>query len=109
MSGKVVDITDADFEQQVIKSDKAVLVDFWAPWCGPCRMVGPVVEDLADSMEGTVKVCKVNVDDNQAVARTYEIRSIPTLIIFKDGKVAARMVGVKPRAEIEKEIEAALK
>jgi thioredoxin 1 len=109
MSTKPVEVTDADFEAQVIKSDKAVLVDFWAPWCAPCRMVGPIVEELAEDMQDTIKVCKVNVDNNPIVAQTYEVRAIPTLILYVGGKPAARLVGVRPRADIEKEIQAALK
>jgi len=109
MSSKMLDVTDADFEAQVVKSDTPVLVDFWAPWCAPCRMVSPVVEELAEDMKDAIKVCKVNVDENQVVAQTYDVRAIPTLILFVGGKVAARMVGVRPRADIEKEIQAALK
>jgi thioredoxin 1 len=108
MSGKPLDVTDTDFEAQVIKSDKPVLVDFWAPWCAPCRMVSPVVEELAEDMKDTIKVCKVNIDENQAVARTYDVRAIPTLILFVGGSAAARIVGVRPRADIQKEIQTAL-
>jgi len=108
MSSKMLDVTDADFEVHVVKSDTPVLVDFWAPWCAPCRMVGPVVEELAEDMKNAIKACKVNVDENQAVAQTYDVRAIPTLMLFVGGKVAARMVGVRPRADIEKEIQAAL-
>ena len=109
MSTKPMDVTDADFEAQVVKSDKPVLVDFWAPWCAPCRMVGPIVEEMAEDMKDTIKVCKVNIDENQVVAQTYDVRAIPTLIFFVGGRVAARIVGVRPRADIEKEIQAALK
>lgn len=109
MSSKPVEVTDADFEAQVIKSEKPVLVDFWAPWCAPCRMVGPVVEELAEDMKETIKVCKVNIDNNPAVAQTYDVRAIPTLILYVGGKAAARLVGVRPRADIEREIQAALK
>jgi thioredoxin 1 len=109
MSTKPMDVTDADFEAQVVKSDKPVLVDFWAPWCAPCRMVGPIVEEMAEDMKDNIKVCKVNIDENQVVAQTYDVRAIPTLIFFVGGKAAARIVGVRPRAEIEKEIQAALK
>ena len=109
MSSKPVEITDSDFDEQVVKSELPVLVDFWAPWCAPCRMVAPVLEDIADKKKGTIKICKVNVDENPGVAQTYGIRSIPTLILFKQGQVACRMVGVSPQAEIEKEIEAAIK
>ena len=81
----------------------------WAPWCAPCRIVGPVVEEVAESMAGSLKVCKVNVDENPVSAQTYEIRSIPTLIVFSGGNEASRMVGVRPKDEIEKEIKAAIK
>jgi len=109
MSAKPLEVTDADFEAVVVKSDMPVLVDFWAPWCAPCRMVGPIVEEMAEDMKDTIKVCKVNIDENQAVAQTYDVRAIPTLILFVGGKAAARIVGVRPRADIEKEIQAALK
>jgi thioredoxin 1 len=108
MSPKLVEISDADFDEHVVKADQPVLVDFWAPWCAPCRMVAPIVEELAESMKDTIKVCKVNVDDNQVTAQTYGIKAIPTLILFKSGQAAARMVGVRPKEEIKKEIEAAI-
>jgi thioredoxin 1 len=109
MSGKPTDVTDSNFDELVVKSDQPVLVDFWAPWCAPCRMVAPALEDIAEKMKGTVSVCKVNVDESPGVAQTYGIRSIPTLMLFKKGQVAFRIVGVRPQAEIEKEIEAAIK
>ena len=109
MSGKPTQVTDADFDEQVVKSDKPVLVDFWAPWCAPCRMVAPALEAIADQMKDVLRVCKVNVDESPGVAQTYGIRSIPTLMLFKQGQVACRMVGVRPLAEIEREIEAAIK
>jgi thioredoxin 1 len=109
MSDKPVEVTDAVFDDQVIKSDQPVLVDFWAPWCAPCRMVSPIVEEIAGSMKGTIRVCKMNVDENPATAQSYEIRAIPTLMLFKTGHVAARIVGVRPKEEIKKEIEAAIK
>ena len=90
-----VTLTDANFEQEVIKSDKAVLVDFWAPWCGPCQMMGPIIEELAKAMEGKAKVGKLNVDENSATAQQYGIMSIPALKIFKDGKVVKEFVGVQ--------------
>ena len=83
----VVTVTKANFEEEVLKSDKPVLVDFWAPWCGPCRMVHPVLEEIANEEEG-IKVCKVNVDEEQALAVEYNIMSIPTIMVFKDGKLA---------------------
>jgi thioredoxin 1 len=109
MSDKPVEMTDAKFEEEVIKSETPVLVDFWAPWCAPCRMVAPVLEELADAHKGKVKICKLNVDENPVTAQNFEIRAIPTLLLFKGGRPAARMVGVRPKEEIEKEIEAAIK
>jgi thioredoxin 1 len=108
MGNKPVEISDTKFEEEVIKSDTPVLVDFWAPWCAPCRMVAPVLEELADTHEGKIKICKLNVDENPVTAQSFEIRAIPTLLLFKDGRPAARMVGVRPKEEIEKEIEAAI-
>jgi thioredoxin 1 len=108
MGVKPMQVSDSDFESEVVKSEQPVLVDFWAPWCPPCRIVAPVVEELGERMEGRLKVCKVNVDDNPAVTQTYNIRSIPTLILFKDGQAVRRVVGALPREEIEKEIEAGI-
>ena len=87
-------ITDASFDEVVLKSDKPVLVDFWATWCGPCRMLGPVVEELATEYEGRVVVGKVDVDNNQEFAAKYGVRNIPTVLVFKDGEVVGRQVGV---------------
>ena len=87
-------ITDASFEEVVLKSDKPVLVDFWATWCGPCRMLGPVIEELATEYEGRVVVGKVDVDNNQEFAAKYGVRNIPTVLVFKDGEVVGRQVGV---------------
>jgi thioredoxin 1 len=89
--------TDANFDQEVLKSDLPVLVDFWAPWCGPCRMVGPLVEELADELTGKLKVVKVNTDENQEIAVKYGIRSIPAIGIFKDGKIVDGVVGAVPK------------
>ena len=90
-------VTDASFDEVVLKSDKPVLVDFWATWCGPCRMLGPVIEELATEYEGRVVVGKVDVDNNQEFAAKYGVRNIPTVLVFKDGEVVGRQVGVAPK------------
>ena len=105
MSDKVVTVSDAEFEQKVLKSDKPVMLDFWAEWCQPCKMLTPTVEELAGDFEGQILVGKLNVDDNPNTATTYGIRGIPTLLFLKDGKVVQQIVGVKSKAEIKKIIE----
>ena len=90
-------ITDASFEEVVLKSDKPVLVDFWASWCGPCRMLGPVIEEIATEYEGRVVVGKVDVDSNQDYAAKYGVRNIPTVLVFQNGEVVGRQVGVAPK------------
>ena len=105
--GKVAEFTDNDFEQEVLQSSVPVLVDFWAPWCGPCRMIAPVVEALASENSGSVKVCKVNVDDSPMVAQQFGVSSIPTLIVFKDGEVVERLVGVQPKGRLQEALNAA--
>jgi thioredoxin 1 len=97
---KVLQFTDDNFEAEVLKSNTPVLVDFWAEWCGPCHMIAPTVKELAAEFDGKVKVGKLNVDDNQNVAMQFGIRSIPTLLIFKDGQEAARLIGVRPKHEL---------
>lgn len=95
-----IEITDANFEQEVLKSELPVLIDFWAVWCGPCKMIAPIVAELATEYEGRLKVGKLDVDNNQEVSVKYGIRSIPTLLIFKDGKIIDQIVGAVPKASI---------
>lgn len=104
-----VEFTDANFEQEVLKSDIPVLVDFWAVWCGPCKMIAPIVGELANDFEGKVKVGKIDVDNNQQVSIKYGIRSIPTLLIFKDGKIVDQIVGAVPKASITEKLNAQIK
>ena len=101
MAGNVMEITDQSFEQEVLKSDKPVLVDFWAVWCGPCRMIAPTVESLANDYLGKAKVGKVNVDENSTTPAKYNIRGIPTLLLFKNGEVQEQIVGAASRESIE--------
>ena len=98
-------VTDASFQGEVLESDVPVLVDFWAPWCGPCRMVAPVVEEIAEQYEGQVKVVKLNTDENPQVASNYGIRSIPTLMIFKDGQRVDMVVGAVPKTTLANTLE----
>ena len=97
---KPVEVTDATFEQEVLKSDTPVLVDFWATWCGPCKMIAPIVEELANEFAGKVKFGKVDVDSNQQIAMQFGIRSIPTLLIFKGGRVVDQLVGAVPKNKL---------
>jgi thioredoxin 1 len=93
-------VTNLNFSDEVMKSDKPVLLDFWAPWCGPCRMLGPIVEEVAAESAGKAKVCKVNVDEEPELAEAFGVASIPTLVVMKGGKVASTMVGLRPKAAI---------
>lgn len=108
MAGKLVTVTDDTFDREVLHSNVPVLVDFWAAWCGPCRMVAPVVEAIAGEYDGRLKVAKLNVDENPRTAAEYGIMSIPTLALFSNGEVAKRLVGYMPKEELKRNIDAAL-
>jgi thioredoxin 1 len=103
-----LELTDASFDKEVLQSAQPVLVDLWAPWCGPCRMLTPVIEELAKEYAGKVKVAKLNTDDNTQTAMKYKISAIPTLLFAKGGKIVDQMVGVYPKAEIKKKIDSLL-
>ena len=105
---KPITFTDESFETEVLQSDKPVLVDFWAVWCGPCKMIAPSVEELAVEFEGKAKVGKLDVDNNQESAIKYGVRSIPTVLIFKDGKVVDTIIGAVPKVQLKQKLEAAL-
>ena len=107
-SNGIIDLSDANFETEVIKSETPVLVDFWAPWCGPCRAIAPSVEEISASYEGRLKVGKLNVDENQQTTMKFGIRSIPTLIVFKGGQAVEQIIGAVPKGEIEKAVGKAL-
>ena len=98
----VVNLNEKNFEEEVLKSDKTVLIDFWAGWCGPCKMMSPVVDEIAEEMNGTVKVCKINIDEEQNLAVKYNVMSIPTFVVIKDGKEIGRTIGVQDKEEIKK-------
>jgi thioredoxin 1 len=104
MSDALIQVTDAGFENDVVKSDKPVVLDFWAPWCGPCRMMEPVLKELADEYGDKIVVGKLNVDENPATAQKYEILSIPTLLIFSGGEVAKKLVGAMPKKRLVEEL-----
>jgi thioredoxin 1 len=108
MAGSISEVTDNNFQAEVIESETPVLVDFWAPWCGPCRMVAPVLEEIAQEKGDALKIVKLNTDENQQTAIAYEVLSIPTLILFKNGQIAKKVVGAYPKRKLEAELEPAL-
>ena len=108
MSEKIVTLTDATFDEHVKAADVPVLVDFWAEWCGPCKMISPVLEEIAEEQDGKVRIAKLNVDDSLDVSRRYDVMSIPTLILFKDGEPAVRIIGAKGKGQLLQELSAHL-
>jgi thioredoxin 1 len=107
MAGSLQDVTDTNFQAEVIESEKPVLVDFWAPWCGPCRVVAPVLEEIASERDD-LRIVKLNVDENQQTAAAFEVLSIPTMILFKNGQVAKKVIGAYPKKRLESELESEL-
>ena len=108
MSDKVIHATDADFDATVLQSDEPVLVDFWAEWCGPCKMIAPALDELAETYDGKVKIAKVNVDHNRSTAMKYHVRSIPMLLLFKDGQIQATQVGAVGKGQLTQMIDKTL-
>ena len=103
----VAEVTDTDFEAEVLQSTRPILIDFWAPWCGPCRMVAPMIEELAAENAGSIKVAKINIDNSPNAAARFAVSSIPTLMIFKGGEVVERLVGVQPKKRLQDAIDEA--
>ena len=104
MSEKIVTLSDATFDEHVKSSDVPVLVDFWAEWCGPCKMISPVLEEIAEEQAGKIQIGKLNIDDNLEITRRFDVMSIPTLILFKDGQPEVRLIGAKPKRQLLEEI-----
>jgi thioredoxin 1 len=108
MSEKVLEVTDANFEQEILQSSVPALVDFWAAWCAPCRMIGPIVQELAEDYKDRVKVAKMNVDDNTGTAAQYGVRGIPALLLFKNGELVDQIIGAVPKAKLVSFLDKAL-
>lgn len=104
----IIEVTDDNFQAEVVEADKPVLVDFWAPWCGPCRMVAPVLEEIAAEKGDAIQIVKLNVDENPETAAKFQVMSIPTLILFKDGDVAHKVIGALPKRRLEAELDPVL-
>ena len=108
MSDKIVHVTDDSFEQDVIRSEVPVLVDYWAEWCGPCKMIAPILEEVVDDYAGKLKIAKLNIDENPAAPDRYGVRGIPTLMLFNEGQVAAVLVGARPKSQIKEWVESTI-
>ena len=101
MSDKIIEVSDSSFEADVIQASQPVLVDFWAEWCGPCKMIAPILDEIADEFDGKARIAKVNVDENRESAAKYGVRSIPTLLVFKEGELVATQVGAKSKTDLQ--------
>lgn len=108
MSDSIIHVADATFEEQVLKSDSPVMVDYWAEWCGPCKMIAPILDEIADEYNGKLTIAKLNIDENQETPQKYAVRGIPTLMIFKDGEVAATKVGAVSKSQLSAFIDSAI-
>jgi thioredoxin 1 len=108
VAGQISDVTDSNFQSEVLESETPVLVDFWAPWCGPCRVIAPTLEELAEERGGELRVVKLNVDENQMTSAQYDVLSIPTLIVFRNGEVAKKIIGALPKKRLVEELEPAI-